>query len=333
MKPMIDIHNYEAYYLDYLEGNLDVATSELLEIFLAEHPELAIDGDLPQLEPDTHIDPSFRLSLKKEPVEKITAENLDYFLISELEQQLSSAQQAKLNAFLARHPEFEKERRIVQSLVLEAGNEQYSHKESLKKGARIVPLWLKMAAAAAVMLLFTLPFLRFWGTAETGLNPQAQTAQTDNRHSGETPVTHPKDNKKLISPAPAHHQKSEYVAQKNDAGSINSGTRAVNSPDHHSPGNRERESPVHSLPVKDIKSSTPNLAVTHPGEESAPAIAIADVSQEDSRMENPIPVITRGVSEVFNTPVEVKTEKSAGKKGKGFYIRVGNVEVSRSASL
>lgn len=337
MKPMIDRHNYEAYYLDYLEGNLDVATSELLEIFLSEHPELAIDGDLPQLQPDMRIDSSFRLSLKKEAAEEITAENIDYFLIAELEQQLSSAQQAKLDAFIALHPEFEKERRIVQSLVLEAGAEQFAHKESLKKGARIIPLWLKMAAAAAILLLFTLPFLRFGETAGSGSGTQFQTAHSDGRHPQKTRGTHPQSEKEKRSPVPAHiqNQQSEYVAQQSDEPVIvGPRTHGEKPAANHPPKERRKHNTaVSELPAKMIRSSTPDLAVTDPKEEAIPALAVASVAHEDSKMENAIPVITRGVSEVFNTPVEVKTEKSAGRKGKGFYVRIGNVEVSRSASL
>ena len=333
MKPMIDIHNYEAYYLDYLEGNLDVATSELLELFLAEHPELTIDGELPQLEPDMRIDASFKSSLKKEAAEEITAENLDYFLIAELEKQLSSGQQLQLNTFLARHPELEKERRIVQSLVLEAGNEEYAHKESLKKGGRIIPLWVKVAAAAAVLLLFTLPFLRL-GTSEAGLNPQSQTAQAGNQPAGKAPAARLPDNKEQLSPQPVQSQQHEYMVKHTAAPDTHSEAKKEKPTNGSTPKQQQKHpSAVSELPARDIRSTAPDLAVSHPEKETSPTVAVASVAHEDSRMENTLPAITRGVSEVFKTPVEVKTEKSAGKKGKGFYIRVGNVEVSRSASL
>ena len=41
----IDIHNYEAYLLDYSEGNLTGELQVELELFLIQHPELEINLD------------------------------------------------------------------------------------------------------------------------------------------------------------------------------------------------------------------------------------------------------------------------------------------------
>lgn len=49
----INIHNYEAFWLDYIEGNLDEQATEQLMAFLEKHPELKPDlfaFDLPELE-------------------------------------------------------------------------------------------------------------------------------------------------------------------------------------------------------------------------------------------------------------------------------------------
>lgn len=46
----IDLHNYEAYLLDYFEGNLNTQDTETLRAFAAQHPELEID-----LSPNTLI--------------------------------------------------------------------------------------------------------------------------------------------------------------------------------------------------------------------------------------------------------------------------------------
>ena len=43
MKNKIDIQNYEAFLLDYMEGNLSSEETVALQLFAAQHPHLEID--------------------------------------------------------------------------------------------------------------------------------------------------------------------------------------------------------------------------------------------------------------------------------------------------
>ena len=58
MSEKINITNYEAFLLDYLEGNLSEGEISLLKIFVAAHPQLNIDledTELVSLEKDESV--------------------------------------------------------------------------------------------------------------------------------------------------------------------------------------------------------------------------------------------------------------------------------------
>ncbi|MES2680190.1 MAG: hypothetical protein V4635_09910 [Bacteroidota bacterium] len=90
----INRHNYEAFLLDYLEGNLSEALRAELSLFAITHPELEIDLDdlnLPvfkadQQVPDLHDD--FKLHLKKTELNFPDEELLNY-----LDNNLTEAEQ------------------------------------------------------------------------------------------------------------------------------------------------------------------------------------------------------------------------------------------------
>lgn len=76
MRTTIDINNYEAYLLDYLEGNLSPADTEALLAFLDQHPDLKAEVEgmqLPYLEPDETIVYPNKALLKKSTGGRIVA--------------------------------------------------------------------------------------------------------------------------------------------------------------------------------------------------------------------------------------------------------------------
>ena len=85
----ISIFNYEAFYLDFLEGNLNEADTLVLMNFLEENPELKVDMDdsIPVFsEENVLLDDFSKLLLKTEDTETvITGENVDYFIIAQAE--------------------------------------------------------------------------------------------------------------------------------------------------------------------------------------------------------------------------------------------------------
>jgi hypothetical protein len=104
MSVQINSTNYEAFYLDYLEGNLSDEAMAAFEAFLLEHPELAIDDlSLFTLEPQAEpvMDPVRKLALKQGiDMSDLNAGSIDFFLIARQEGLLNDEQKAQLNHWL-----------------------------------------------------------------------------------------------------------------------------------------------------------------------------------------------------------------------------------------
>ena len=89
----ISIFNYEAFYLDYLEGNLNTEDAELFITFLNDHPELKVNDDfLPTFSNEqSALDAQFKEDLKQISFNEtaICNENVGQFFIAEAEKLLS----------------------------------------------------------------------------------------------------------------------------------------------------------------------------------------------------------------------------------------------------
>ena len=84
----ISIFNYEAFYLDFLEGNLNEEDTALLMAFLEANPDLKMEDDsLPTFEAEEfELDDALKNDLKQPLIdEAITNNNVEYFMISDAE--------------------------------------------------------------------------------------------------------------------------------------------------------------------------------------------------------------------------------------------------------
>jgi len=122
----INKENYEAYFLDYFEGNLSPEEiSELLH-FIENNPEIRNEFESYEaiaLLPDHEVSFTAKESLKKDSVSypvTINENNIDEFLCAELEQTLSSEESSSLNIFLESHPSYKKDRALFAYTKLEA---------------------------------------------------------------------------------------------------------------------------------------------------------------------------------------------------------------------
>lgn len=186
----INRDNYEAYFLDFIEGRLSPEQEEVLHRFLKFNPDLEAELASFQLhEIDaTHVPFPGKDSLKKEPpADGITVNeaNFDMFCIAWLERDLSEAQRKSFETYLAEHPEKEKELQAFKATFLEPVQIEYPHKSRLKH--RRTPLidWrimVPVAAAAAIALMVILngPATQTTMEVATVTGPdQAGSAQTD----------------------------------------------------------------------------------------------------------------------------------------------------------
>ena len=110
MKAIINKENYESYYLDFLEGNLNEKETTLLLVFLDKNPLLKLEDSAFSIiysDDEQQLD-GFSKSLLKYQVDdqKIDCHNIEYFLIASIEKQLSEEKTKELQQFLGKNPAF-----------------------------------------------------------------------------------------------------------------------------------------------------------------------------------------------------------------------------------
>jgi hypothetical protein len=155
----INRKNYESYFVDAVEGNLDSTQQKELDIFLAENPDLRDDYFLfsqTVLLPDNS---SFKEKdyLKKSILEEtkhIQESNYEDYFIAYYEDCLSKDEKTELQLFLRQNPSLNKSFESYASLRLESDAQLiFPDKESLKQNAVPFRRWFPYSAAASVIIL------------------------------------------------------------------------------------------------------------------------------------------------------------------------------------
>lgn len=156
----ITIHNYEAYLLDYMEGNLDVTKEKELHEFLSLHPELnpGENIQLSTIAPENIVF-SNKNSLKKfDFTQKITEFNFDDFCIAYYEGILPSDQETRLNHYCLKHNK-EKDFEFYGKTYLKPDpssffkNKNALYRKNHSKEIRFIILQVSAVAASIALLL------------------------------------------------------------------------------------------------------------------------------------------------------------------------------------
>jgi len=152
---MIDKHNYEAFLLDFMEGNLSAEQAKALEDFLKRHPE--IDADIfslddVKLEADSsHFDAKMRLK-RDEEIPELSKE--DALLIGLIENSLSSDEIAAAEHLIQSDENAAKSFAHYQKTKLKANDAlHYPDKNKLKKKAPIFLLSIQQVGAVAAVFV------------------------------------------------------------------------------------------------------------------------------------------------------------------------------------
>jgi len=163
----INRNNYEAYFIDYLDGNLNSGQKDDLMTFLKDNPDLKKELDelknMPSVEGD---EVSFR---NKHELKKQLALSdagytfFDEFSLDKLEGNLSAAQEQEFNQLIREFPEKKKEYELYEKTVLKPDKKiRYRGKAHLKRGKIIHiykhAIYQYATLAASVLLLVGLFF-------------------------------------------------------------------------------------------------------------------------------------------------------------------------------
>ncbi len=166
MNESINIENYEAFFLDYLEGRLSEEKEKELFFFLEAHPGLKAEMEGYE---ELHLSPAkegFNHKDKlKQPVfsyETIDEENIEGACIAYWEGDLTTKERRRVEKYLTQHPERERDFSVYGKLFLKPGDQSFSGKKKLyrKSGPVVFGVAYRISAVAAVVLVI-LAFV-FW---------------------------------------------------------------------------------------------------------------------------------------------------------------------------
>lgn len=175
----INLTNYESIYLDYLEGNLSEIDRHAFELFLNEHPEIQIDGELPvyAVEDTESFSNNFVNQLRiYDENEGINEKTINGFLIASAENILSENKREELATFLLKNPNYLNELVYYQQAKIQPDlSIQYPNKKGLRKGYTRQLFFVSLASIAAVfigvILLFPSHEVEIKQASTTKMNP------------------------------------------------------------------------------------------------------------------------------------------------------------------
>lgn len=330
----ISIFNYEAFYLDFLEGNLSEEDSLLLLKFLEQHPELKVEDDmLVTLDDEAlQLDAQFKADLKQISFDEtgITSQNVEKFLIAETEGLLSYQKQDELNQIVGKDASLIQLRKLYSSTRLIADKSiVFANKKDLKQNKRIV-LWpyLTLAAATIAILLF------FWN-ATTNM---VETTGESNTAINKTPTTKDKQNKPLnpIKETP-NGSENNYKEQRAPINEMVEENPIVVAEIEKSRINRTVNPVVNGLNRKQIKPLNQSNKELEIIENNLVAqVTPRTFEKEDeytmlgfNDMNNPIKPITSRLGDVVKQEVDFRAAKATKNQSGGFYLKIGKLEISK----
>lgn len=166
----INLNNYEAFFLDYLEGSLSAQQEFELMDFLEKHPALKeeLDMDLDELTLDPQADSIDTSLFKKEGVKDEEVEDL---MVASVEGLLSVKETAALTDYVVANDLHADLAAYNRTKLKPNLAEVYGNKKELKKRKRIAPLFYTLIGAATIAITI-------WGVNS---NKDFQDTSVDNK--------------------------------------------------------------------------------------------------------------------------------------------------------
>lgn len=187
--------NYEAYFIDYLEGNLAEGMIDSFIAFLKANPDLKQELEL--YEPIS-LEPEKVSFNKKSELYKSKFDNNEAFdnaAIALLEGDLNEPEKQEFETYLASHPEKEKEATAFQNTKLKADESiVFADKKKLYKKApgKTILLWTSRVAAVLILGLVIFNVVNRNSTVEENAAQQiAEVEKAPQKTIVETPVITP----------------------------------------------------------------------------------------------------------------------------------------------
>lgn len=314
--------NYEAFYLDYLEGNLSEDVRLLFLDFLANNPDLQLtDDSIPVIETtEITIDKDFKTTLYQinTAYASINHSNYSVFLLAAIENELTPEKTAELNAFLAQNHFAQKEFEQLKMTKLSPDfSQKFPAKQTLKKAVS-KPLWpIYSALAAACLLAFFIVTQLL--SSERVLNSSEKSLVQSAKKTIEK-----LDNKDTL--ANSIYNNLAKIEKKSSKKVLKNELPKVGIHIHEMPPRDcivQLEMPENSNIAAQITpaTQTPNMTEN---------LEIASNPTKTDEMRNPIQPITNRLGNLLNKEVDFKISKKTDDSKRGFLIKIGEFEISHN---
>ena len=326
----ISIFNYEAFYLDFLEGNLNEEETALFLAFMEAHPELRLeDESLVSVELETiSLGAQFKDGLKQVSFSEtpISLSNVEQFLIAETEGQLASDKLAELKMFVAANPSLLKSQKLYAATHLKADlSLVYADKAGLKR-KKVVVLWPYVSLALAASLTALMFYVYYSGNQMVQNGPANVIVKMDS-----TTVT-PKER---INKEKTNLDQLNQTQQTNTNDFVAQSNPTIDQKDQ-TPIKQNRPTQIDRLNIKGLKTlknKNPDLEII---ERNSADLAVQTVHNQSNDvaymgfqdMKNPIKPITSRLADAVKQEVDFRTAKTTNKQSGGFFLKIGKLEVS-----
>ena len=201
----INRHNYEEYFILYMDNELSSDDSRMVEEFLALHPDLKEELELLlqyKLSPDTEIFfPGKEELLKVNGETPITIHNYEEWLVLYTDNELNAKQKFEVEKLIALNPELQKELTLLQRTKLQPEQIVFKDKESLyrkEEKVRSLPIrWWRVAAAVLLLIGLGITTAVIVNNRTTGETDIVKRSGTEKISNPENPVIVPVQKEKV----------------------------------------------------------------------------------------------------------------------------------------
>lgn len=245
---MITRHNYEEYFILYLDRELDAVTSREVEAFAAQHPDLQAELDhllQTRLQPDTDISFDAKDSLLRSTATgEINAGNYEEWFSLYIDNELTPQQRLDVESWIADQPGFAAELQVLQLSRLQPDTSiVFPDKQSLyRTETRVRTLvWRRIAIAASLILAI--------GTGTWMLVRDEADLQTDGSMA-------------VSGPAIEQSKITQSAGSNGNSGTEQHSTETANAPQPQEPLNTNSGSQVKNIAASDVLYQ-PSAAATN----------------------------------------------------------------------
>ena len=162
----IDRHNYEEYFILYVDSELGSDDRRQVEEFVQKHPDLKEELELLlqyKMVPDTSVVFNGKEELMIHDASPITFDNYEEWLVLYMDNELNAEQKKTVEEFIAAYPSVKQDLAVLQRTKLQPEKIIFTNKETLYRKTAdrsvIAMRWLKIAAAA--VLIFAIGLATF----------------------------------------------------------------------------------------------------------------------------------------------------------------------------